>query len=338
MMRQIYVLLTKGCNLKCFYCIRDYSVKNNNKVSLEDFDYLFKEILKNFPSTIQLVLSGGEPTILKNFHEVLSLASQYFDNILINSNGTTDYFLKDSFFSLLQHTPKISVQISIDGDGNFHDLVRGKASFNKSMLTIEKLSQFKNCDVVISTTVTSVKFKEEFLSLQLKLIKAGFKRWNIKRVSYSGRAKDGNHYLSTESWNALVEYVQEHKLKKNIFIQKQFDFKALDSISDKRLNEMNSVKNCGSGTEKIYIYPNLDVLACTCYENLPSGNLNMSTLEEILKSKIHKSIITDTINNKICNSCRYKSKCNGGCLGAGYSSNGMLGIADHKCPKIISNA
>jgi len=337
-MNQVYVLLTKGCNLKCFYCIRDYSVKNNNKISLEKFDHIFKEILKNFPSTIQLILSGGEPTILENFHEVLSLASQYFENILINSNGTTNYFLTNSFYTLLQHTPKIGVQISIDGDSVFHDLIRGENSFNKSILTIEKLSQFKNCEVIISTTVTSIKFKKEFLSLQCKLIKTGFKRWNIKRVSYAGRAKDSNHYLSTESWNNLVEYIQEHKLQKNILIQKQFDFKVLDSISDKQLNEINTVKNCGSGTQKIYIYPNLDVLACTCYEHLPSGNLNESTLEEILKSKVHKSIITDTINNKICNSCRYKSKCNGGCLGSGYSSVGMLGIADHKCPKIINNA
>jgi len=334
---QVYVLLTKGCNLKCFYCIRDYSVKNNNRVSLERLDHIFQEILNNFPPTIQLILSGGEPTILENFHEILVLASQYFENILINSNGTTNYFLTESFYSLLEQTPKIGVQISIDGDNVFHDLIRGDGSFNKSISTIEKLSRLKNCDVIISTTVTSIKFKKEFLPLQSKLIKTGFKRWNIKRVSYAGRAKDSNQYLSTENWNTLVEYIQENKLQKNILIQKQFDFKLLDTISDKQLEKINTVKNCGSGTQKIYIYPNLDVLACTCYEKLPSGNLNKSSLDEILKSKVHKSIVTDTINNKICNSCRYKLKCNGGCLGSGYSSAGMLSIADRKCPKIIDD-
>jgi len=334
---QVYVLLTKGCNLKCFYCIRDYSVKNNDRVSLENFDYIFKEILKNFPPTVQLILSGGEPTILENFHEVLALASQYFENILINSNGTTNYFLTNSFYSLLEHTSKMGVQISIDGDSVFHDLIRGEGSFNKSISTIENLSKINGCDVIISTTVTSTKFKEEFLPLQSELIKYGFKKWNIKRVSYAGRAKDSNHYLSTENWNTLVEYIEENKSQKNIFIQKQFDFKLLDTISDKQLEELNVMKNCGSGTQKIYIYPNLDVLACTCYEKSPSGNLNESSLEEILKSTAHQSIITDTINNKICNSCRYKLKCNGGCLGSGYSSVGMLGVADHKCPKIIDN-
>jgi len=119
-------------------------------------------------------------------------------------------------------------------------------------------------------------------------------------------------------------------------IYKTFDFNFLDALDNKVINGFSKqiVKNCGSGYQKIYIYPNMDVLSCTCYESYPSGNLLENNLNEILTSKRHLTIQNQIIDNSVCNDCKYKILCNGGCLGSGFFTYNKHNVADIRCPKI----
>lgn len=335
-MRQIYIVLTKKCNLTCDFCIRDYTFNKNNSLDLDDVILIFDEIKKTYYVIPQIILSGGEPTLLKHFHEISCLATQYFkEKVVINSNGTTDYFLS-SDFKLLIEKESITVQISIDGSENFHDAIRGKGSFNKSVEIIKYLSSLENVKVVISTTVSDFSFGKDFETLRQKIIDIPFTKWDIKRVSYSGRG-GSIPYLKTEDWNRMVDHITLTVFDNRISITKQFDFSALDAVSIEQLNQIKPIKNCGSGTQKIYIYPNLDVLSCTCYEKYPSGNLKINSLSEILASQAHKRITNDVVDSPICNDCRYKSICNGGCLGSGFSKHERFSYPDIKCPKVSEN-
>ena len=336
-MRQIYIVLTKKCNLTCDFCIRDYTVNKNNSLNLDKVILIFDEIKKTYDVIPQIILSGGEPTLLKHFHEIACLATQYFkEKVVINSNGTTDYFLSPDF-KLLTETEITTVQISIDGSEDFHDAIRGKGSFNKSIEIIKYLSSIKNIKVTISTTVSALTFQEDFDKLKYQIIDIPFTKWDIKRVSYSGRGS-AIPYLKTNDWNRIVDHITQTVADNRISITKQFDFSILDTVSIEQLNQIKPIKNCGSGTEKIYIYPNLDVLSCTCYEKFPSGNLKKNSLAEILVSQSHKKITNDVIvDNPICNECRYKSICNGGCLGSGFSKHGLFNYPDIKCPKVFES-
>lgn len=337
-MRQIYIVLTKKCNLTCDYCIRDYTINRNNTISLKDAGFVFDQITKTYSNFPQIILSGGEPTLLKDFHDIFSLATSYFkDKVVINSNGTTDYFFSKNFQTKLQKENGFSVQISIDGSEYFHDAIRGKSAFKRSIDVIKYLAS-KNVKVVVSTTVSTLDFLEDFDKLNKQLINIPIAQWNIKRVSYSGRANSGYSYFKSEDWNKIVDYVNDRNSLGKILISKQFDFSILDSMTIDQLSSIKPIKNCGSGTEKIYIYPNLDVLACTCYEKLPSGNLNETNLSEILISERHSIITNDLVKSSTCDACRYKQLCNGGCLGSGFSINNKLGLADIKCPKIVSES
>jgi radical SAM protein with 4Fe4S-binding SPASM domain len=304
-----------------------------NTLSLKESYKMLSQVKELFTNT-NIILTGGEPTLHNNFHEILEKSLTLFSHVSINTNATTDYLLSLNFLELAKKF-KINIQISIDGDHLYHDSIRGEGSFEKSLKIIEKLDSLNNISLVIATTVTSKKFIKSFKSLHGKL-KIFNIRWDIKRVSYSGRATDiSESYLSNHDWNEVVDYVMKFNCNKiNIF--KTFDFEFLDLLNDETKSNLKDkvVKNCGSGTHKIYIYPNLDVLACTCYESFPSGNLKLNSLKDVLSSKNHNFIINQKIDNAICNKCDYKDFCNGGCLGSGFSMLNKHNIPDVKCPKI----
>jgi radical SAM protein with 4Fe4S-binding SPASM domain len=308
------------------------------KLSLDNIDKILNEIKINFPNT-NIVLSGGEPTLHNDFLNILAKSCELFTKITINTNGTTDFFRTHEFLELINQY-KIRVQFSLDGYKTLHDKVRGNNNYYKTLQNILFCSQFENISLTVASTVTNIFFLDDFDSFYNDLKGISNLRWTIKRVSYSGEADIKNYdYLDNDSWNSIVEKIKLKDKNDLISIFKTFDFELLDSIEDIVLKEYEKtiINNCGSGKEKIYIYPNMDVLACTCYEKYPSGNLTKSSLKDILSSSKHLNIICQIINNDVCNNCRYKKLCNGGCLGAGFFTYNKHNIADIKCPKIYES-
>ncbi|MCY6411623.1 radical SAM protein [Acinetobacter sp. VNH17] len=335
-MQQVYLIITKKCNLSCSFCIRDYNYNVDGNLSISDFDLII-ERFKSYGKVSNFIISGGEPTVHKNFNYFLEKACENFNTVTINSNGTNKYWATQKFLDIVKKH-KVRIQFSIDGAEEVHDAIRGKGSYQKTLNNIRLCSEYPNATLIISTTVASSDFIKKFNILYTEL-NPYISKWDVKRVSYSGEASAENFdYLTNEKWNEIVDYVKQHDDKNLVNIHKMYDFDILYHVSDEQINIMQSrvVKNCGSGTSKIYIYPNLDVLACTCYEKHPSGNLKDMDIKSILSSAQHRKIVEHEIDDPVCNSCRYKKICNGGCLGAGFYSTGSLNVADMKCPKVYS--
>lgn len=334
-MRQVYIILSKRCNLSCSFCIRDYDYNAKESFDEVKFNLVLKR-LQHLSNSTNLIISGGEPTLHPNFRTFLSQACEKFKKVTINTNGTTKYFLSNHFTDLASKN-KLQVQFSIDGYIDYHNTIRGAKSFEKTMNSVKECLKYKNIKVRIATTVTNKKFLDDFSSLYSEISKLKNVFWDIKRVSYSGMADISNYtYLSNDQWNYIVDKIQSKDSEKLISINKMFDFDFLDRLSDEEVYffQEKVVPNCGSGKTKIYIYPNLDVLSCTCYEKYPSGNLIKQSLNEILVSELHMKTSAQEIDNPTCNICRYKKLCNGGCLGASFFTYNKLGQPDIKCPKV----
>lgn len=333
--RQLYFVLSKVCNLSCNFCIRDYSINKKNSIDRLLFDIAIDK-LKHLKDSTNLILSGGEPTLHPDFEYFLNTSIGIFNEVTINSNGTTKFFNTKILEDISQHK-KIKVQISIDGSEHYHDSIRGKGSYLKSWETIKKIIKFTNINVTIATTVTNFSFLDSFKELYREISKFENLNWSIRRVSYAGTALISNtSYLPNHDWNRIVDHIKLQDSKNFIKIDKMYDFDYLSKISDDDIFKLSSrvIKNCGSGITKIYIYPNLDVLACTCYEKIPSGNLIRDNLIDILNSENHQYITNHNINEEPCVNCRYVQICNGGCIGSGFSRNNNIGQPDIKCPKV----
>lgn len=321
---QIYVLLTDKCNLKCSMCIRG----RQEGIDL-DFDTLRDSCWIDELKQHDVVLTGGEPTLNKRFLEILEFFCEKANTVTVTTNGTISDYIKPEILK-----DNLYFQISIDGDRNMHDFIRGMGMYDRSLKMIKRLD-----DLAAQYSVASVVNKnnrEAIIRLEKELrILKHIRYWRISYEMPFGSAGLEN-MLSAEEWNTFVDDVID-KAKLRLKIKKIFPFNVYKKYKD-QLDEMialgSKCNNCGSGKDKIYIYPNLEVYPCTCLTDFSLGSLRTNTLQEILSSINTEPFVNYEVKNETCRSCEYLKYCNGGCIGMSYHIFNKLGMGDIRCPKL----
>lgn len=317
----VYYIITKKCNLSCSHCIRGNSENDtmDTKIAFKSLDDVFFD----YPDAT-IILSGGEPTIHPDFDFILQEASVRFKHVVINSNGTTDYFRSSNIWK----KENIVVQFSIDGDKDTHNKIRGKGSFEKVIDNIKLINQ-SNKPIWISSTVSQHNY-ESVKKLPLFFSKYYIDKWQVAPMMPFGNADD-SAILQNDAWNELVDRLIEITPFR-LGIRKLFDFKKLSNKSDIDIQKIAEksrnidFRNCGCLRSKVYIYPNMTIYPCTCLTDIPLGNLSECSLKHILDNAIEHCNINTC---DICQKCRYFSICNGGCWGMQKKYG-----ADIRCPII----
>ncbi len=322
---QLYVLITNDCNLNCSICIR---ANNDTKIQEMSFEAFKKMLQSNDFEDDDLIITGGEPTKHKRFCDIVMYACEKINNVYVTTNGTMNYYIGE-----LSKFDNLSFQVSLDGDESSNDLIRGTGVYSKICRTLSNYEK-----VGIKYSVASVVSKKNIKSIKKMIpILSELKKMKYWRISYEmpfGNARFED-MLTIEEWNDFVdEVIQEAHFR--LKIQKLYPFE----LYDKRFREMENLcvnnkrsNNCGSGGDKLYIYPDLSVYSCTCLSDFSLGNLNNMTLAEIRNGSEIKEFINYKINDDIpCGECKYLAFCNGGCIGMSYHYFGELGKGDIRCP------
>lgn len=305
-------------------CIR--GSKNNRELLLSD--------LKAIPwinefSEHNIVITGGEPTLCKEFENIVSYLSGIAKTVSICTNATNGTYISKSFFK-----PNVKIQISLDGTKEFHDIIRGQGSFDRTLSTISKLEDLE-IQYTISSVVSTANYKcMKNLADTLSTLNH-LSYWNISYEMPFGNASI-NELMTAEEWNSFVDDMLDY-VDFRMKIQKMFPFDLFDNNKD-RLRELLHGKrcsNCGSGSNKIYIYPDLTVYPCTCLTDFPLGNFSESSLHDIMRNEKARIFSEYTVlNDSVCHSCEYLEFCNGGCIGMSYNYSKKIGMGDVRCPKI----
>ncbi|WML88738.1 radical SAM/SPASM domain-containing protein [Thiothrix subterranea] len=327
-LKQCYLLLTRKCNLTCSHCIRSSEPSFSEFMSLELCEKIFAEFAAK-TEKIQMLLSGGEPTLHPKFIEISQKAYHLFDSVMINTNGLNLHKLEK-----IEHLKdKVKIQVSIDGDREIHESIRGLKTYRKTLENITKLSEI-GFTVVVATTVSNKNVNSlSFLDKNLEDI--AFSSWKIKRIVGYGRANDGNDISSTD-WNVLCETVAGSFINyERISIKPMFSIRSIASTkvvqySNEEMSVMGT--NCGTGRSKLYINPNGTVYPCACMEENIIGDLSIDSYESIAGSLSNLNILPN--KNSICYQCRVFSMCQGGCPGI---NRRYLSQGDPRCP-IISKS
>lgn len=324
-LRQVYLLLTRKCNLSCTHCIRSstpfHQEMMDTQLALDTIQQL-----SQVSSEATLMISGGEPTLHPDFEKIVSAGSKRFTRVVVNSNGLRLAPLVDAGSHYCTE-----IQISIDGDHNTHDRIRGKGTFQKTIANINNLAR-KGIIVTVATTVTnsnitSISILDSYLS------DMHFSRWNVKRVVGSGRASDSDD-ISTEDWNKLVKQLsQTTKNRDRLRISSMFSEEQIKIASRIEMAEMQSLEvynaNCGTGRSKLYINPNGSVYPCACMENRIVGSFRSQPASEILKCL--SLVEVEPALQSVCRICPAWAICRGGCPGAAQRTVAPE-LGDPRCP------
>ena len=150
------VSVSYHCNSRCKTC--NVWKKKTNEFTVEEFDKTFASIGK---SPYWLTLSGGEPFLRSDIVDICSSAYRHFEPGIINipTNGILHNSIPKKVEEILTTCPEsqIIVNLSIDGIGEDHDLIRGiTGNFEKSMKTFDALSllDYPNFSLGIHTVIS----------------------------------------------------------------------------------------------------------------------------------------------------------------------------------------
>lgn len=323
---QIYFLLTEDCNLNCSMCIR--GKKQGSDMDIEQL----KQIMENNDlSDHDIVITGGEPSLHENYLDIVLMMSQNAKTVTVTSNGTLNLQLDK-----LRNLENLFFQISLDGDKKIHDQIRGSNTFDSTWHTLQMM-EFMEIGYSVASVV-SKKNRSDIFDLIDKL--SGLKKMAYWRVSYEmpfGNASGIDDIMSAEEWNFFVDNLLK-KVNFRLKIKKLFPFNLYEkrwADLEKTAFKCNRSINCGSGINKIYVYPDLKVYPCTCLTDFCVGELGKQSFSEIMNGEKIKLFSEYSLKNRSdCQDCKYKNYCNGGCIGMSYHYFGKLGMGDLRCPKL----
>lgn len=203
---RISLLVTKRCNLRCFYCYATDTL-NSRQVKEPSLTEL-KEIVDQIYNAgcRWICILGGEPLIRDDIEEFVDYAHRKGMFLDITTNG---YFVKDRINTLkkVDH-----VAISLDGNKVANDKSRGKNSFERIIEGIE-LAVKNKIDVRIHSTlckrtmcVDSLRFLADFCNKH-KI------KFNFSENGLPGIEKLDPDFLLSEE-ETLVFYKSYKGLKK----------------------------------------------------------------------------------------------------------------------------
>lgn len=323
----IYLILTEKCNYHCDFCIRESISHNVDEFSMEMLSKTIHLLSETFPNSV-LLLTGGEPTLHPNFKEIVKLALSKFYAVQITSNGSFKTDLNVFLQPFLKKN--LYLQMSLDGTPDFHNHVRGEHAFESVIENLKKL-QSVSSHVSLSSTISHQNF-DEAKKLACILNSYSFSHLKVSPVI----EKDASNITATyaHEWNNFVDELLPMCFYE-VDIKKLYDFDLMREYISAGLST-EIITNCGFGYSKIYVRPNLNILTCSCTNNI-IGNLRNDSLETI-RERLTRIQKIDLDTNSICYNCEFKSICNGGCPGYSQKIFGKNNYGDIRCPRVYKFA
>ncbi|MEO8973954.1 MAG: radical SAM protein [Ktedonobacteraceae bacterium] len=152
------------CNSRCKTC--NVWQRPNDDFTIEEYNKTFESVGR---AAYWFTFSGGEPTLRKDLPEMVEAAYRHCRPGIINipTNGIQDKIIPGRIERVLQAAPtsEVIVNLSLDGIGERHDIVRGvKGNFERAMRTYAGLKalkgRYKNFTLGVHTVISNFNVDE----------------------------------------------------------------------------------------------------------------------------------------------------------------------------------
>ncbi len=121
--------VTNKCNLNCFYCHKEGIEKIEYEMDIKTIERIFKNL--NSLGIKSIKITGGEPLQRKDLIYIISLASKYFEDVSMTTNGIGLYSIVEDLYNaglgrinISLHTLKRATYKKITGHDMFEDVMK----------------------------------------------------------------------------------------------------------------------------------------------------------------------------------------------------------------------
>ncbi|MDT8394567.1 MAG: radical SAM protein [Bacteroidales bacterium] len=310
--------LTAQCNLKCKHCVVNSDSHKLKNIPLAKCKHLINQM--HDAGVKQLILSGGEPLMRKDFFSIANYATRKGFKLQVATNAT---MIDESVAKKLANI-NASTQVSLDAfTPEIHDEFRNnKGSWARTIRGINLLRK-ENVNVITACVVTNLNIHEipELYRLASSL------RVNAFRIMPFVPYGRGNTSRDLE-----VDPSQMRDLTKELkSIYKDVGLELVPMEFECTLTEPPEIKpdplhvqriGCDGAVAYCTITADGEVLPCNYFYGVEADNVNDNDFGTIwMNSRIlnyFRSLRTDDIKG-FCQRCDYFNVCRGSCIAANFA-------------------
>ncbi len=339
---------TSMCNLKCKHCYANAGKLAPEELTTEQRKKMVDELYE--AGVVALAISGGEPTIRKDFMEIVKYIHNKGMYVSVASNGT---LITKEFAKKLKRACVDYIEISLDHTNpEIHDNFRGvKGAWKK---TVEGIKNCVDAGIVtcIATTVTKYNYEDipKMLELAKKLKVDRFIAFNFIPTRRGKEIIDVD--ITPKQREDLMNFLYD-KLEENNKLEVFSTCPAYARISLERVKEgkgkdvtpthfaeiplqgkaialADFIGGCGAGRNYCSIEYNGDMQPCV-FIPIKVGNVLKDGFENVWKnSEVLKKLRNRELLKDGCGECEYKYIC-GGCRARAYAYHDDILASDPGC-------
>ncbi len=313
--------LTYACNLACVHCLSSSGRRDPRELTTAECKAFIDEL--HDLQVFYVNIGGGEPTIRRDFFEIVDYAIARDVGVKFSTNGSR---IDADVARRLAGMDYLDVQISIDGaDAEVNDAVRGPGSFDVAHAAMEHLAaaDFGPFKVSIVVTRHNVAQLDDFRHLadsfgaQLRLT----------RLRPAGRGADSWHDLhpTNDQQRVLHRWLLDHPdvLTGDSF----FHLNALGEA-------LPGLNMCGAGRVVCLVDPVGDVYACpfVMHDQFKGGSIrDAGGFTEVWRNSELFRELREPQAAGACASCGMFDACQGGCMATKFFTGVPLDGPDPEC-------
>jgi mycofactocin radical SAM maturase len=314
--------LTYACNLACVHCLSSSGRRDPNELSTEEARAIIDELERM--QVFYVNIGGGEPTIRKDFWDLLDYATAHHVGVKFSTNGSR---ITPEIATRLAANDYVDVQISLDGaTPEINDKVRGAGSYVTAVGAMENLAAAGMSNFKISVVVT-----RENVS-QLDDFKAIAERYDaqlrLTRLRPSGRGADvwDDLHPTADQQRELYHWLMSHG--ENVLTGDSFFH--LSAFGE----ALPGLNLCGAGRVVCLIDPVGDVYACpfAIHDAFLAGNVRSpGGFAGVWRESELFQDLRKPQSAGLCGSCTFYDSCRGGCMAAKFFTGLPLDGPDPEC-------
>lgn len=311
--------LTYACNLACVHCLSSSGRRDPRELSTEECRAVIDELERM--QVFYVNIGGGEPTVRKDFWELVQYATAHHVGVKFSTNGSR---IDAARAAWLRGNDYVDVQISLDGaTAEVNDAVRGAGSYETARRAMEHLAGtgFKLSVVVTrenAAQLDAFKAIADSYGAQLRLT----------RLRPSGRGAD--------VWDMLHPTAAQQRDVYDWLLAHGEDVLTGDSFFHLAAygSALPGLNLCGAGRVVCLIDPIGDVYACpfAIHETFLAGNVRgAGGFTGVWRQSELFRELREPQSGGACSSCGMYDACRGGCMAAKFFTGLPLDGPDPEC-------
>lgn len=335
--------LTRKCNLDCYYCGAEEFVKKETEPELntEEWGRLLMR-LKEI-QVFDVSFTGGEIFLRKDIFEILETAvTCKFPKMRLTTNGV---LISDGIAKRLMRLNLKNIEISLDGDKETHDSLRGAGSFDQSL---EGIKHLVNNEIIPFIRFTPLKSNYKSLKGMVDILYSlGIRKLVFNSLKTTGKCtkiyKDIMlHFIdNTKELKKIIDTIRsrysDFKISDPEMFYRNLPHQYTQNQRSLESMEKQKLKPCSAAHSSCNITSSGWVIPCSELFDFKAGNIREHDIIDIWRDSETFKRIRDLCNVSMdqipyCKDCEYNVFCNAGCRANAYAVYGDLKAPDPFCP------